>query len=130
MTLTTAQLPGHTHGLNNHSHSTPNHTHTGSAALGGAHTHLIDVDEHTTDTSHRHEGPGAVAAAPGESGTTNPNEAGIVQSGGSTHTHSLSISSSGGGTSGPASGTTASAGSGTAHENMPPFLVVNFIVKV
>jgi microcystin-dependent protein len=128
--LVSAELPSHSHGLNNHTHSTPNHSHTGSAASGGAHTHLIDVDTHDTNTAHYHEGMGAVAAAPGTAGTTNPDEANIVQSDGSAHTHSLTISSGGGGTTGVASGATAAAGSGNAHENMPPFLVVNFIVKV
>lgn len=128
--LTQAEMPSHSHNLNNHTHSTPNHTHTGSASLGGAHTHLIDIDEHDSDSSHYHQSLGAAAAGPGTSGTTQPNEAGIVQSGGSTHSHALSISTSGGGTSGPAGGTTATNGSGAAHENMPPYLVVNFIVKV
>jgi microcystin-dependent protein len=126
--LTTAQLPSHSHGLNNHTHTTPNHTHTGSTS-GGAHNHPADLDVHTTDTAHAHTGLSAASAAPGSGGTTNPGSGGIVGSTGSEHVHSVSITSGGGGTSGAASGSTATTGSGETHENMPPYLVVNFIIK-
>lgn len=122
--LATANLPSHSHGLNNHTHTTPNHTHTGSTT-GGAHAHPADIDN--MGSSHSH---GDIYGAAGSSGSTSdPGTMGVVNSAGSEHNHAVSITSGGGGTSGGNSGTTTAIGSGTAHENMPPFLVVNFIIK-
>ena len=123
--LTTAQLPSHSHGLNNHTHSTPNHTHTGTTS-GGAHDHNLDIDK-ITSTSHTHSDLYGAAGSSG--GTTDPGTAGAVGSAGSDHAHSVSITSGGGGTTGGNSGTTTAIGSGDAHPNMPPYLAVNFIIK-
>lgn len=49
-TITTANLPAHTHSIPGHTHSVPNHTHSipahnhgGTIANGGSHTHTITV---------------------------------------------------------------------------------------
>lgn len=125
--LDAGSLPAHNHGMS-HTHRTPEHAHTGSVS-GGAHDHPIDLDTQNT-SEHGHAGTEAASAGPGPSGTTNPATNGVVGPPGSDHTHALTITLGGGGDTGaPSTVGTGVTGSGAAHENMPPFLVLNYIIK-
>lgn len=107
-TLTTANLPAHSHSI------------SATTDAGGAHTHTI------TDPGHSH---GYTAAAgqnnvyPGNNGgayatgaTTAVATTGISINAAAAHTHTIS-------------GTTASVGSGTAVENRPPYFALAYIMK-
>jgi microcystin-dependent protein len=118
--LTLDHIPPHSHGLNNHTHTTPNHTHTGSAASAGSHSHSISAQRDIGD-----DATGGSRVGAQDSGTAQA----LSTATDGAHAHSVSITAGGGGTSGAAAGTTTSVGGGAAHENMPPFLVVNFIIK-
>ena len=67
---------------------------------GGAETHTLSVDEMPAHTHQGFDSPGGTASGPGGAGNTV------------------------GGTS-----QTGSTGSGNAHNNMPPFTVVNYLIK-
>lgn len=95
-TLTTAQIPSHTHGLNNHTHSVPNHQHTIGAGI------LFDAS--------KVEGIG-VSQSTSSSFKVDMTTAGIEKT-----------QSSGACTTGGASGNTAATGSGGAHNNLQPYI--------
>lgn len=113
--VTAANLPPHAHTIN-HDHG------AFTTASGGSHTHRIDLDEHTTDTTHVHEGLTAASAAPGGGGTTQPARDGIVGSTDSPHTHSIDVPNfTGNSGNGP--------GTSTPVDTRDPFRAIPFIIK-
>ena len=149
VTLSSNQIPGHTHSFSATSGATtPSHTHSFSATSGGVSTgHKHDWSGTTSSNgSHTHtlQGYGAVL----DKGSTgwrfgsggSSTASGIVNSNGSHthtvsgttgyqsngHTHSVSGTTGSGGASHThsVSGTSGSTGGGGSHENMPPYLAV------
>ena len=147
VSLSTSNMPGHTH-------STPNHTHTATvsaltASSAGDHGHTV-TSSSTETGSHQHSylqmGYARVDLAAGSqipilfdpdysenSGSNTTGSAGshshTISSSATTsgsHTHSISgsvtINSGGAGTSG-------STGSGTAFNNLNPYMALNYIIK-
>lgn len=124
-TLTTAELPAHAHGLNDHTHSIPklsmnttgNHGHF-VAKVGTSENPAAEVGFNNPNYS--------IATNSGANWgyvLKNTNSAGAWTGYSSTtgdHTHTTNAS-----TTGQASGNTTNTGSGTAHNNMPPYLAVN-----
>lgn len=107
ITLTTTELPAHTH-------TGPSHFHTFSGTTGGA-------------GAHTHNFTNVVGANPSGSGYyfyTINNAGGSTTTDPGNHTHSFS-----GNTSPDGTGDTGSAGSGAAFSKMPPFITLNYIIK-
>jgi len=112
--LSTAELPSHTH------------TFSATTAGGGSHSHSINDPSHAHSLTAWH-----TAASPGSGGGatdtqrlsgngavgTNAVGTGISINAVGDHTHNLS-------------GTTSAIGSGTAHENRPPYYALAYIMKV
>ena len=108
ITLTEANLPSHTHSLNNHTHSF-------SATTGGTgkHSHAVTIGINSmtgggTGSSMNRNKEGTMVSFDFSKGYTS------TQTG--DHSHSVS------GTTGGASGNTTATGSGTAFSNMPPYI--------
>lgn len=80
----------------------PSHTHTGTTSSNGAHTHTYTA-------------PANAAGGDGGSSVVDDSAPGTATSSDGAHTHTF---------------TTASAGSGTAHSNMPPAWLGTFIIKL
>lgn len=100
VTLTTTNMPIHAHDMS--------HGHTPSMGNAGNHQHSVSVGT-------------AASVAGGGSGTVIDDSYHMEPTTwAGDHSHSLSISSH--------SGNTGNAGSGAAHNNMPPYLVVRFII--
>ena len=150
-TLTEANLPSHTHGMNNHTHS---FTPTGSVS---AHSHGLNAHTHSFSGSSNHSHKVLFSTVPGlncvywfsgqynnvkgnsvtdRAGREHENATGILI----TDTQTVTISGTTGqasgntanaqpaftgtaGTTGGASGNTTATGSGTAFSNMPPYIV-------
>ena len=128
VTLSTANLPSHNHsfsGSTSHSHTINNHTHSFSGSGSNTHSHGVpkgrggsqaSISHHVADTAvEQTQGTFSTTNATisiSVSGTTgNPSDRG-------TNSQTVSIS-----------GTTGSQGSGTAHENRPPYYALCYIMK-
>ena len=117
--LSTANLPAHTHSsgtLGGSTNSAGAHTHSGTTNTTGAHTHsYVGVTGCGGGGNCERDGEVTTrntASAGDHSHTLNVNSAGA-------HTHTVDVNS----------GSTGSAGSGTSHENRPPYLALAYIMK-
>lgn len=106
-TLTTTQIPSHTHGLNNHTHSVPNHSHTFDKSTNNQYSANV-ISGYKSQARY----PGWVEQNGGKSSWATSSGYGTTWTGG------------GACTTGGNSGTTTSTGSGSSHNNLPPYLVV------
>ena len=128
VTLTTEQIPAHSHMGGEHTHTGPSHTHTinshghtAKCTSNGAHTHNVDRNKNAASGTARYAAQGDKT---GSTHKTSSNGA---------HTHTITIGGSGTLTSN-ASGTgntgsggavaTGNTGGGQEHNNMPPYLAV------
>ena len=109
VTLSTAQLPAHNHGLNNHTHSFRGTT-------------------SNVNLSHSHSLPDYAGGSQAQNAgipTGNAQQATNYNTGSALGNHNHTVS----GTTGGNSGTTTNAGSGNSHENRPPFYALCYIMK-
>ena len=146
VTLTTSQIPSHTHGLNNHTHSvgahshglnSHTHTYSKSATTSGSTTLTIDqIPSHAHNIGrsglYNSAGYGGFSQSTGNAEPFSTGSTG----GGKGHTHSITLSSVNTGAAsgstanstvfntGGNSGNTTATGNGSSHNNMPPYLVV------
>lgn len=116
--LSTAQMPAHSHGISASITSAGGHSHGGSVSSGGGHTH--SGDGAVGGRSDLLAGGGTGAATNAGTGSTSFN---------GDHSHSISTDSQGS-HSHSISGGTDTQGSGSAHENMQPYLAMPYIIRV
>src|SRR5690606_4649652 len=112
VTLTTAQMPKHSH--TGSTNSAGAHTHTGTTNTAGAHRHTY------TRYGYMSLGSGNTINFWAGSSTQNTSEAGA-------HSHTLNINSAGDHTH---TVTTNEAGGGQPHENRPPYYALCYIMRV
>jgi microcystin-dependent protein len=106
-TLTTGELPSHTHAID--------HDHASFNVTGGTHQH--DVPYGIANMINASD---SVAAVP-DGSATSYYQTRLSGGNAGSHTHAIDV---------PAfTGTSGSAGSGTAHNNLQPYLVINYIIK-
>ena len=141
VTLTTSQIPSHTHGLNNHTHSvgahshglnSHTHTYSKSATTSGSTTLTIDqIPSHAHNIGrsglYNSAGYGGFSQSTGNAEPFSTGSTG----GGKGHTHSITLSSVNTGAAsgstanstvfntGGNSGNTTATGNGSSHNNMP-----------
>ena len=134
VTLTTTQMPAHTHTGPSHTHTGPSHTHTGpshthsassdsvslTANSAGAHTHTV-VYGHFTESGSNNQHNSVFGS--GYSGSTS--SAGAHTHSINAHAHTITIGAAGTGATGAAgTGATGSAGGGGSHNTMQPYINV------
>ena len=106
VTLSTTQIPSH-------NHTTPNHRHSFSGSTNNdTHSHTWDRQDAANDQGYR-----PWPASNNDCRRTTAN------TGNDTHNHSFS------GNTGYHQGTTTSTGSGSSHENRPPYYALCYIMK-
>jgi hypothetical protein len=145
-TLQTTEIAAHTHGVGSFAaDSNGAHTHTGTTDSGGAHTHTVDIA--SGQGSHQHtnniatpsgtdarDGGGTPALWFGTTGfasvsaATLPAMTGTATSNGA-HTHTFTTASNGAHTH-TISGTSASTGGGSAHNNLGRSLLVTWLMRL
>ena len=153
-TLTIAEMPSHTHTQQPHSHTGNTdeagaHTHTGSTSTDGAHTHTGTVTSgavgnhtHTyvriTSTANRRNDTTRTGNRPDRlttrgSGSSGGHTHSGVSSTAGAHSHSVSIESSGAHTHTVTINSTTAVNNPTggdqAHNNMQPYITMNFVIK-
>ena len=119
VTLSSSNIPGHTHSFSDTSTSNGSHGHTVSVTVdaGGSHTHYVGGQGYVSGLQYG----GSSIAASTSSGVT-------ASDGYHSHTASGSAASDGSHTH-DVSGTTGSTGSGGSHENMPPYVAMPYIIR-
>ena len=129
VTLSADEMPSHTHNGPSHSHTVAAHSHSLSS-------HSHSLSSHTHGYVDRYsQGTQSLAASMPSLAADNSwiNDPKTTSSGGSGSTGSAgggNTGSGGAGSTGSAGGgSTNAAGGGEAHENMPPFVVFNFMIK-
>jgi microcystin-dependent protein len=124
VTLATSEIPSHAHGVS-----------ISSGAISADHSHTFNVNSGGQSQSHTHTVPMDSATGPGSfnSGFVDGSTPGTVTTGAASQDHVHNVN---GTTSGVSAnhyhdvvGNTATAGSGGAHENRPPYYAVRFIIK-
>jgi microcystin-dependent protein len=136
-TLTTGEIPSHNHTQDAHTHTQNSHNHTQDA-----HTHTQNSHNHTQD-AHNHTinggwGAGSFDAGKWRNDTTSPanswgaagtttatNQAATATNQNTTATNQATTA-----TNQNTTATNQSTGGGGAHNNLQPYLVVNYIIKV
>jgi microcystin-dependent protein len=104
-TLTTAQMPSHTHTQNSHNHTQNSHNHTQNS-----HTHTLPTGLSATDgnrTEPASQGTGSVITSNATTATNNATTA----------------------TNNATTATNQNTGGGEAHQNMQPSIILNYIIK-
>jgi len=120
VTLATGNLPAHAHNINGSTgNQSVDHTHTGTTQGMNSNT----THSHTYEGVGTFSGSGALSETRGTgntqaTNTTNIDHTHAVTTGGvsANHTHAMNFDSS-------------SVGSGTAHENLPPYYALCYIMK-
>jgi microcystin-dependent protein len=149
-TLTSAQMPSHTHVQNSHNHTQNSHNHTQDAHnhTQQAHQHSVSLTtvsggthDHDVYYSTAYNGSGSQIQ---ELASSNLGSSYSTGSAGS-HTHTISgfvdnntplnnsttpTNNSTTATNDSATATNQNAGSGDAHNNLQPYIVVNYIIKL
>lgn len=140
--LTEANLAPHTHTFGGTTDTTGGqHQHSGTTdTTGGQHQHSGTTGNDSPDHAHQYYTLGGVVAAAGSGAYAN-NSSSTTAGATVRHAHGFTTDVQGahghpfnttaaGAHGHPFNGTTGSDGSGTAHENMPPWVALNKIIKV
>jgi microcystin-dependent protein len=122
VTLAEANLPAHSHSFSGTTTDrSAGHTHTGGTDTNGAHVHTyVDVASQGQGFSN-----GRFYSSGGLEFANRPD----TTDGGGAHSHSVWTNGESNGHTHNYSGTTSSVGSGTAHENLPPYFALAYIMK-
>lgn len=149
VTLTTAQMPSHTHTQDSHNHTQNSHNHTQDS-----HNHTQNSHTHTTtdNGSHSHGGNGGTNEFVYRDGAYNTGYHGPAGSGGlaltwnsstgsaGTHSHTANSQTATNiaqtatnqaqtATNQAQTATNQNTGGGQSHNNLQPYLVLNYIIK-
>ena len=125
VTLDDTQIPAHSHTANGNltAASAGSHTHTASTNTTGSHTHEERVNGGDQDWG--------TAAYTNVSGTKNnygAKDSGLETKSAGNHSHTVTVNSAGNHTH-DITGSTSSVGGGLAHENLPPYYALAYIMR-
>jgi microcystin-dependent protein len=119
-TLTTGEMPVHTHTQNSHNHTQNNHQHSVTVGTDGSHTH--NSENYPLEAA-----PGTFSS--GSTARTRVIGAGIATTSAGGHSHS-GVTQNEIASNNAETAVNQNAGSGSAHANMQPFVVVNKMIRI
>jgi microcystin-dependent protein len=125
VTLDATQIPAHSHTADGDltAASAGAHTHTGSTDTTGAHTHTQTVNGQDQDW-----GTASYSNVSGTKNNTGTRTSPIDTLSAGAHSHTFTTDSAGAHTH-DITGSTSSVGGGLAHENLPPYYALAYIMK-
>lgn len=122
--LTLDEIPAHAHDVDAHNHSIPAHGHTTNphTHTQSSHNHTISVRENSTGFA-----ASSTTAVSNQVGTiTTRNTSSETPT---INSQTVTVNDAAATVTGSASPATAAQGGGGGHNNMPPYFVVNYIIK-
>ena len=121
-TLTSAEMPVHTHTQDSHNHTQNSHNHTQDS-----HNHTQNAHSHTVDGALVPRGTGANFRELTDGGTGGSNVTSRSQT--ATNIATTATNQATTAVNVAATATNQNAGSGGAHNNLQPYIVLNYIIK-
>lgn len=136
-TLTTNEMPSHTHTQNSHNHTQDSHNHTQNSHnhTQDSHNHTQNAHSHTVDGNLVARGTGAVfrELTDGNTGASNVTSRAQTATNIATTATNQAATATNVATTATNQATTATnqnTGGGLAHNNLQPYLVLNYIIKL
>jgi microcystin-dependent protein len=121
-TLTSAEMPVHTHTQDSHNHTQNSHNHTQDS-----HNHTQNAHSHTVDGALVPRGTGSVFRELTDGGSGSSNVTSRSQT--ATNIATTATNQATTAVNVAATATNQNAGSGGAHNNLQPYIVLNYIIK-
>ena len=135
-TLTTTEMPSHTHTQNSHNHTQDSHNHTQNSHnhTQDSHNHTQNAHNHTVDGNLVPRGTGAVfrELTDGNTGGSNVTSRNQTPTNVATTATNQAATATNIATTATNQATTATnqnTGGGGAHNNLQPYIVLNYIIK-
>ena len=125
--------PSHSHSISSHSHSIPSHTHIYDATRTGGGDWVSGSDNGITGNTENTGSGGGGSTGFGGSGSTSFDGSGATGAAGTGLTSSVALATNSDGsatTNQNAAANTGNEGSDDPHNNMPPYHVANWIIKL
>jgi microcystin-dependent protein len=134
--LSSSEMPVHTHVQNGHSHGMGTHAHTGTTGTAGEHTHGINgglAGFLVAQVNTAHVGRTVPGAGTGAEVILDTDEATYANNGfgeeGPMHAHTFTTAYADPGATNSTIAGNQNSGGGTAHQNMPPYQTINFMIR-